>query len=50
MKQRKIYITPTVELLIIEQQELLAGTNLTPGQTGSQGVYDDEGHSPEDAL
>lgn len=50
MKQRRTYITPTVELLIVEQQELLAGTALVPGQTTNQGVYDDEGHLPGEAM
>ncbi len=50
MKQRRTYIAPIVELLTIEEQELLAGTNFSEGQTGSQNVYDDEGYSPENTL
>ena len=50
MKQRRTYIAPIVELLTIEEQELLAGTNFSEGQTGSQNVYDDEGYSPENSL
>lgn len=50
MKQRRTYIAPIVEQLTIEEQELLAGTTLVPGETSSQGVYDDEGYSPENSL
>ena len=50
MKQRRTYITPTVEQLTIEEQELLAATNFIEGQTGSQGVYNDEGYLPESGL
>ena len=50
MKQRRTYITPTVEMLSIEQQELLAGTTFVPGQTTNQGVYNDEGYLPEESL
>lgn len=50
MKQRRTYITPTVELLFIEQHELLAGTTFVPGETTNQGVYNDEGYLPGDAF
>ena len=50
MKQRRTYITPIVELLTIKEQEMLAGTNFSEGQTGSQNVYNDEGYSPENGL
>lgn len=50
MIQRRTYIAPNVEQLAIEEQELLAGTNFSEGQTGSQGVYNDEGYSPENGL
>ena len=50
MKQRRTYITPTVELLLVEQQELLAGTTFVPGETTNQGVYNDEGYLPGESL
>lgn len=50
MKQRRTYITPTVELLFIEQHELLAGTTFVPGETTNQGVYNDEGYLPGESL
>ena len=50
MKRRRTYIAPIVGQLTIEEQEMLAGTNFSEGQTGSQNVYNDEGYSPEDGL
>ena len=50
MKQRRTYITPKVEQFAVEEQNLLAGTNFSEGQTGSQNVYNDEGYSPENGL
>lgn len=50
MKQRRTYIKPTVELLFVEQQELLANTTFVPGQTTNQGVYNDEGYLPGESL
>jgi hypothetical protein len=50
MKQRRTYIAPKVEQITIEEQNLLASTNFSEGQTGSQNVYNDEGYSPENGL